>query len=62
MNSERKTVRLDPVLITEMQEVIRQSGYSHQSDFIRAAIRTQIDKEKLKHRADPHPHAGGGSR
>ena len=62
MNSEKKTVRLDPVLITEMQEVIRKAGYSHDSDFIRTAIRNQIDREKLKYRSNPHPHAGGGSR
>jgi Arc/MetJ-type ribon-helix-helix transcriptional regulator len=59
---ERITVRTPAVLLTEMEECVRDGSYAHDSEFVREAIREKVEREQDdRRRQRPTRMRGGGS-
>lgn len=48
MTTEMITLKLEKQFLADLDRVVRQAGYHNRTEFIRNALREQIDKMKMK--------------
>jgi metal-responsive CopG/Arc/MetJ family transcriptional regulator len=48
MVTEMITLKLDDIFLKEIDGIVKSKGYQNRTEFIRSALRTKVDDEKLK--------------